>query len=561
MAVPGLQQLGAESQYSQGGSGDGILRNLLGMAITAMATPSPQGSVPPALIGDAKSAIATGDPQAIRAVIPSASGTGIESTLSNAADFAQAQIAPIQGIQSKVNSSGGIAAPEGRLAAADGFRSLASMQKPPNYLKAVGMMLSNDPNWKMEAGKGVTRDVIQYGKDGQAVQARMNANSDIPEEAYDSKGNPLNYQQYMATGAYKERVLTPAHAGDVISADRAASDFASATKVINESAPITQTLANNARQIYGTLETLKKNYPQIPADEWANAQAIITSSEAKSQSISSGLQNLNQINDNTTANDAVSRANALAGSFGIPGFNVTKEGKIIDSNGKSVSNGELKSRMNTASQNYSSEKGFTSSREALLASKVYGLLKDNPEAQAALFGALTAQQQNEKLIADNQDILGKNPLLGRSIPYAAGNPMSVGQANMLVYLRNEEINKIAQDKVLEAHRMGGTPDPGAIFGATANDPKVIAANSRYGFLINALQGLQTPSQKPAIETPKTTETKPKVKPVAVKPDWGGNEPVGMPTDQFTKTNTAAGFAVPRVNKVTAQELIDQARGK
>lgn len=417
-------------------------------------------------IQDVTDAIESGDPSVMKAMVPLIKGTGIAPKLDAAIADAESKIAPAQKIADQVNGAGGIESKTGRMKLADSVNDYSSefgaTQPQTNFLYGLGQLLMHNPNAYKAISKGVVTQHTQVGTNGDSVTVWLPENSDRPEKVWNnSEQRWMSPKEYAdgGYGLYSNMESTPGYKARIEQTKKAAESYWPDLEAANRATALYDNISGSNKVVSANAMQLAASGLSSP--EINNLFAASNVVNSTKSSLSSGFQKMKQNNDTTSFNNAIKNARENGLDIGIPATLKYSTGKnFVDDQGKSWSINDLESQLENFNGSSGTEQNISKSADFIRKSAVYQKLDYK---QKVMFdNMMNAIHSIEQLKTDNKDTIARVPVIARTIPYEMGQAMPVALSNIVVDDTNSKAIKLYRDRLYEAGKNGGLPDPGAI---------------------------------------------------------------------------------------------------
>lgn len=371
----------------------------------------------------------------------------------NAKEF-DALISPVQ-------KAGGPVTPQGRVAAADTWKTV---KDNPKYFEGfVQYLMGNVAGARQMITGGVVKPVITYDDFGNQLEEHKN---ELGERV---KVLDVGAQRELTPAEYAQRRGGITMLGDTLSRrtqeenrkfnvedlnkrNIAANDWASA-------APELSMLSTEKRNMLEKLNGFGLNNKDLE-----ELYSYTTRQVGNTQSISKGFNSLNQFAQTKGVGVSESQAKEAKTAAGVLGLRVTADGKLVNDKNENVSKSDLDNLQKSYLAKNDFEQNFTQARAEALKSAVY---KNLSQDQKLLFDAIL---ENDKKIERKQaELIAKHGTLPFLVsPAAMEVPDQFARAEVQAILGqyNAEISdKFARwrkEQVAEFEKRGQVPSAGEL---------------------------------------------------------------------------------------------------
>lgn len=406
-----------------------------------------------------------------------AKGTVYEAPIKHAAEVMNKNMSEFQNEVAPVMKAGGASTPEGRIAASNAVTNFADK---PDKMRAFTEMLMGNPSWRVYASGGNISTKVGYDKQGNQLEIQSNEFGKPVGYVDSASGKPLTREQLATRGG-----LVPSLDMSLgYLADKSQNEFNTAS--LNKSNAATADYAAKApaqKAMYGELrQTLQNLYGSDLTDNQRNQIAQFTNRNmGYTQSVSSGLNALNQKIDNKNVSLSASDQKAMGAVLDTLGFKVDTSGSIRKANGEAVTKTDLEQAQKTMQNSSNLERQFSQSKDDFIKNEVFKDL--GPKEKQMLSHALDLQQNLEKTQMELTQKHGTLPFLINPKTYEVGDQFTRGQASALIGEFNSDATEAFnnwRDQKLEAYRKTKTvPRAGELEALFATSPEMKALKAEY----------------------------------------------------------------------------------
>lgn len=414
-------------------------------------------------------AIQSGSPAEMYSLTSRAKGTPYESVIKNSAQVMNKNLGEFERDVAPVAKAGGIETPEGRIAASKTYETIADK---PQKMRAFVEMLMGNPNWRTFVTGGTVKTEIAYDSQGNQLEKQTNEIGQLVSVIDSATGKPIDRQQLAARGGlvpsldsalgYQQKKEVAKYDAEAFNKSNAATNdyTARADMLKSKYAEIRQNLQN----LYGSDLT----------DDQRNQIALFSNRTAGySQSISKGLNALEQKIDNKNVNLSASDQKSLGSTLEALGMRVGADGSIRNAKGEAVTKTDLNQAQSTLLNGSQFERNFSQSKADFINSQVF---KDLGAGEKQLLSrTLDLQQEVEKA---NMELVGKHgtlPFIINPKSYELGDQFAKGEVTALIGEFNADATKMFKDwrdQKLEAYKRSGTvPKPGELEARFVDSPE------------------------------------------------------------------------------------------
>jgi len=325
-------------------------------------------------------AVDSRSPQKAMEVAAANIGTPVAVAAVKAADLMLKGEQAFQNMIGPIEKAGGLATPEGRVAAASQAQQYFK-QDDPNMKEAFVHWLTGNTDMAraMITGGTVTKSIVT-DNNGEMIKVARNQLGDIVD-AEDINGRKLTREEYAKRYVGRQKYEdTLAYKGQAQQQDENIKALKESQTVNNAYAAAAPELESKYGEIYDDLGYLRSMGKGLGSKEYAEVLKFASSSLGTADSVSKGSSTLDQANQNRSANAGKTLTSDQTSSLGLgkdnkAGWKWTNRG-VESSDGKqSISFDELKQKQSTENRNNELTQNFQQVRKDLIASKKFQQLE------------------------------------------------------------------------------------------------------------------------------------------------------------------------------------------
>lgn len=440
----------------------------------------------------------SGDPASMYSLTSRVKGTPLEPVIKRSADVMAKNANEIDSEFKPVIEAGGANTPEGRIAAANTWESVADK---PQKMRAFVEMLMGNPKWRTFVTGGTPTTTLGYDSSGKQLERTtdelgktisvvdMGTRQEVSPKELQERGGFLSSLD-NAIGFQSKKEITKFNTEAFNQANKATNDYAAQAPVLKD--------------IYAEIRQRLTNLNQSDlSDEQRQAIASFTSrTMGYSQSVSEGLNALAQKVDNKNVSLSKSEQQSLGAVLDKLGFKVSADGSVRKANGEAVTKSDLTQAQNTLSNGSQFERQFTQSKADFISNKVFSNLG---EAEKQSLGRIIDLQGMAEKAQMDLSKNGNLPFLINPQTYQIGHEFKRGEALALVGEFNQDAIQLFQqwrNEQLKSYKNGQVPNAGELEAAFAKTKEFAKLKSEYAEKNKDI--LKTTGGKPNVgETPAT----------------------------------------------------------
>jgi hypothetical protein len=434
-------------------------------------------------------------------------GTPASDVALRLANTIKSQTAIYNNLIAPVEKAGGVGTPQGNIAVAKAFSSVADQ---PQWGTALLKYVLGDKQGavKQITGGDITKKVT-YDNNGDQILETQNALGE-PLSYIDRKtGQPISeadYAQRVGGISSWENSLKGQTEKEIRKTSAAA--LVSEENQTNNWYQITQSHKPLYNEIYNTLQTFKTDLdPTLYNKIIENVSQSLGATNSKSNSKTL----LNQLNDARNRGEGVTVDERISGRFGIPkgiALELRGENYVSKDNKYSINLDKLKSEQDTNSAMNEATKNASQTISSIVEAE--RLKQLNPQAAARLRRVIESSQQIGKEMTDAVDKFGRPSII--SLPTSANfvDKQAQVMSQALQGLQNaDQMEQYLQfrKQALQGHTQTNTvPMPGQIGSAYVSQPLSKEIRNFYGNEINKVMSSEFTSPQPTRTTPVPVST-------------------------------------------------------
>ena len=456
---------------------------------------------------NADAVIANRDTNGLTQIARDNIGTPASDVALRLANTIKSQTAIYNNLIAPVEKAGGVGTPQGNIAVARAFSSVADQ---PQWGTALLKYVLGDKQGavKQITGGDITKKVT-YDNNGDQILETQNA-----------LGEPLSYidrktGQAISEADYAQRV------GGISSWENSlkgqtekeirktsAASLVSEENQANNWYQITQSHKPLNNEMYNNLQTLKTDIDPALYNQIIQS---VSQSLGTSNSKSTSKALFNQLNDARNRGEGVTVDDRISSKFGIPkgiALELRGENYVSKDNKHSISLDKLKSEQDTNSAMNEASKNASQTMSSIVEAERLNQL--NPQAAQRLRRTIEISQQIGRELTDAVDKFGKPSFI--SLPTSANFVDKQAQviAQSLQGLQNaDQMEQYLQfrKQALKGHTETNTvPMPGQIGSAYVSQPLSKEIRNFYGNEINQVMSRDFTAARPTVTTPVPVST-------------------------------------------------------
>lgn len=394
-------------------------------------------------------AVNKGDPASMYSLTSRVKGTPYESVVRRSAEIMQKGAKEMEEIVAPVGQKGGINTPDGRIAAAQGYRTVAD---DPQKGRAFVEWLLGNPNWRNFVTGGTPKTILGFDTNGKQLEKTINELGQTISIVDSETGQKLNRQQVADRGGFLSSL------DNALGFQRQKEISKFNTEAFNKSNAATQEYAARApelKSMYGEMrQRLQNLYGADLTDDQRRAIGLFTNRNiGLSQTTSQGLNALAQKLDNKNVSLSRSEQQSLSAVLEKLGFQIGGNGSVLKKNGEAVTKSDLAQAQNTLTNGTEFERNFQQSKDDFLRSEVFKNL--GGKEMENLGRVLDLQGMLEKAQLELSAKHGTLPFTINPKTYQLGDEFSRGEALALIGEYNQDVTTAYnqwRDRQLEAYR-------------------------------------------------------------------------------------------------------------
>jgi len=429
-------------------------------------------------------------------------GTPASDVALRLANTIKSQTAIYKNLIAPVEKAGGVGTPQGNIAVARAFSSVADQ---PQWGTALLKYVLGDKQGavKQITGGDITKKVT-YDNNGDQILETQNALGE-PLSYIDRKtGQPISeadYAQRVGGISSWENSLKGQTEKEIRKTSAAA--LVSEENQTNNWYQITQSHKPLYNEIYNTLQTFKTDLdPTLYNKIIENVSQSLGATNSKSNSKTL----LNQLNDARNRGEGVTVDERISGRFGIPkgiALELRGENYVSKDNKYSINLDKLKSEQDTNSAMNEATKNASQTISSIVEAE--RLKQLNPQAAARLRRVIESSQQIGREMTDAVDKFGRPSFI--SLPTSANfvDKQAQVMSQALQGLQNsDQMEQYLQfrKQALQGHTQTNTvPMPGQIGSAYVSQPLSKEIRNFYGNEINKVMSSDFTGSQPTRTNP------------------------------------------------------------
>ena len=467
-------------------------------------------------------AVQARDPVAMMDIARKTLGSPISQAAVEAASTMERNGQQYDSIVKPIQDAGGINTPEGRLKAADTWKTVKDNPQWGTYL--VETLLGN-PNARLAATGGTITTKYTFDDAGKMFRVDANELGEIVR-AFDIEGNrDVGRQEFSQRKAGQSSLENTLYRkSQLINNEIYAKRFAENQVAEGE-------WGAAADQLHSLYDQKKSMLSQLHGTELNDKEReelykFTTRQIGSSSSISSGFNALDQFSQNKgvgMTEDQKKKAGAAASMLGL---GINAQGEIINGKNEKVSKDALKNLQESFNKNNGFEQNYNQTREDALRSAAYQKLGLK---EKQIFDSILEIDRNiERKTAELSSKYGTPSFLVTPSAMAVGDQYARGQVQAEMGKFNsaaiQAYNDWKADKIAEYQRAGQTPTPGELQQAFMKTDLYKNLKNQY------MEESANIRRQPIAMGPVATETAPE----GVKPTQApvvGKAPPPKPTEQ------------------------------
>lgn len=436
----------------------------------------------------------SGDPAAMYSLASRAKGTPFAERIIRSADTMSKNVASVEAVAKPVIEAGGPATPQGRIAASKAFETVADK---PDKMRAFAEMLMGNAKWRTFVTGGTPTTSIVYDKQGNMLEKTVNELGQIVSVVDSSTGQAIDRAELaergglvpsleQAIGYQNEKLTQEANTKDLIASNARTNAWEAAAPELKE---LNSELRGNLQALIGS---------DLSQEQRNLIGAFTNRSMGYGQTVSEGLNALQQKIDNKNVSLSKSEQNSLGSVLGALGFEMRSDGSVIKKNGEAVTKTDLEQAQKTLSNGSNFEKQFNQSKDDFLKNAVFNNLSE--EGKKILGRALDLQMMIEKKTIELSAKHGSMPFLMNPKGYQVGDEFARGEAQALVGEFNADATAAFarwRSEQLARYPKGKAPAPGELEAAFARTPQFEELRKTYAKRNQEVLNRPVPSGMPA----------------------------------------------------------------
>lgn len=405
-------------------------------------------------------AVQARDPIAMMEIARKTLGTPISESAVQAASTMQKNSEQFDSLVKPVQEAGGLQTPEGRMKAADTWKTVKDNPQWGTYF--VETLLGN-PNARLAATGGTITSKMTFDDSGKMVRVDTNELGEIVRAVdLESKQElgPKEFSQRKAGQSSLENTLS--RKAQIINNEAYAKRFAESQIAEGEWGAV-------ADQLHDLYDQKKKMLGQLIGSELNDKEReelykFTTRQIGSSSSISAGFNALDQFTkskgvgmDETQKKKATAAAEAL-------GLSINGQGELINGKNEKVDRNSLKSLQDSFNKSNGFEQNYTQTREDALRSSFYQKLGLK---EKQIFDSILEVDRNiERKTSELSSKYGTPSFLVSPSAMQVGDQFARGEVQAEMGKFNsaaiKAYNEWKADKIGEYQRAGQTPTPGEL---------------------------------------------------------------------------------------------------
>ena len=406
-----------------------------------------------------------------------------------------------------VEKAGGVGTPQGNIAAAKAFASVAD--KPRWGTAIIKYVLGDTQGAVKEITGGDNTNIVTYDNNGDQIL-----------ETHNGLGTPLFYVD-RKTGRNISEAEYAARVGGISSwanslkgqteneiRKTSAASLVSEENQANNWYQITQSHKPLNNEMYNTLQTLKTDIDPALYNQIIQS---VSQSLGTSNSKSTSKALFKQLNDARNRGEGVTVDDRISSKFGIPkgiALELRGENYVSKDNKYNISLDKLENEQNTNSAINEASKNASQTMSSIVEAERLNQL--NPQAAQRLRRTIEISQQIGRETTEAVDKFGKPSFI--SLPTSANFVDKQAQviAQSLQGLQNaDQMEQYLQfrKQALQGHTQTNTvPMPGQIGSAYVSQPLSKEIRNFYGNEINKVMSKEFTAPRPTVTTPVPVST-------------------------------------------------------
>lgn len=400
------------------------------------------------------------DPVAMMEIAKKTIGTPISEAAMEAASTIKKNTEQYDSIIKPIEKAGGLNTPEGRIKAADTWKTVKDNPQWGTYF--VESLLGN-PNARLAATGGTVKSQLTFDDAGKMVRVDTNELGEIV------RALDLESQKQLGPKEFSQRKAGQTSLDNTLSRK---------AQVINNKAFAENFAANQiaegewgaaASQLHDLYDQKKKMLGQLHGSGLSNEQleelAKFTSRQiGTSQSVSDGFNALDQYSKNKGVGMDESQKKKAIASASLLGLSFNGQGELVNGKNEKVDRGSLKNLQENYNKNNNFEQNYNQTKEDAAKSMVY---RNLGLKEKQIFDSILEIDRNiERRISELTSKYGTPSFLvtpsamGIADQFARGEVQAeMGKFNSAVI---SAYNNWKQDKIAEYERAGQVPTPGEL---------------------------------------------------------------------------------------------------
>lgn len=441
-----------------------------------MADQQPVSGVAPVVVGESQEfqtpqkpdpiqaqyelAVQSRDPAAMMEIARKTLGTPVSEAAVQAAATMEKNGQQYDAIVKPVQQAGGINTPEGRMKAADTWKTVKDHPQWGSYF--VESLLGN-PNARLFATGGTIKSQLTFDDAGKQVMLKTNELGEIVGAQDIETGqqiNPKEFAQRKAGQTSLENTL--ARKAQLINNEAYAKRFSESQIAEGE-------WGAAADQLHDLYDQKKKMLGQLFGSDLNDKEReelykFTTRQIGTSSSVSEGFNALDQYSRSKGVGmDETQKKKAKAAAEGL-GLQINGEGELVNGKNEKVDRSSLKNLQENYNKNNGVEQNYNQTREDALRSSVYQKLSLK---EKQIFDSILEIDRNiERKTGELTNKYGTPSFLVSPSAYGVGDQFARGEVQAEIGKFNsaaiKAYNEWKADKIAEYQRAGQTPTPGEL---------------------------------------------------------------------------------------------------
>ena len=431
---------------------------------------APQGDIN-SMYEDAAS---NGSPASMYSLSSRLKGTPMEAPVKKLATTMQNNLSAFEKEVAPVMKAG-VGTPAGNLAAAKVFENIGDK---PQKMRAFVEMLMGNPKWRTFVTGGTPTTTIAYDKQGNQLEKTVNELGQIISVT-DTMGRPLTRDELTERGGFVSSLQ------EALGYQQEKDQLKFNTEKLNAANAATGEYAAKApeqKRLYQEMQQRLQNlWGSGLTEEQRKAIGLFTTRTAGlSQSMSEGLNALNQYVDNKNVSLSAAQQKSMGSTIAALGFSLGADGSLTNKNGQAVTKTDLEQAQKSFSNSKNFEKNFNQNKEDFLKNQVFSNMG---EAEIKNLGRiLDLQGQLERTQLELVSKHGTLPFLINPKSYEIGDEFSRGIASSLIGEFNSDATEMFvkwREQQLSRYPKGTAPKPGELEAAFARTPQYEALRDQF----------------------------------------------------------------------------------